>query len=409
MVTVRATEVLRAIILVSAAMSGLLVNATTIVIPPSFQAAAVWGQKVYITSEGDEFLTIVDLATGAALGRVRLKDSFYVWSSAPVFDSDRGFVQTAGFLYCFDAKTHRVVWGKRVAWGTGPAGVVNGLVITSTVEAGEGASDPPTIFTVSAFDAKTGKRKWSRSGLWYLACLGPSVVAVNNIGPIRQRALDPKTGNDLWAKELAPDVIAREWALTQVPDSPYAIAVHEGIVICLDLGSGRILWRVDIDMDNDGRIAAVTDGTRVYLVELRREAESVRVSAVDVASGDLEPLHAIRAFREVEYRVGPSGWVLDSSEEDDRVEYPSSVCGIDSGVLVVAGWNVAWGLDLETGAVLWCEEFGGTNVGLGWLDAWGRGVLVTKGRVVLLGSSGGRKAAVCLDVRTGQRVWTYPE
>ncbi len=152
---------------------------------------------------------------------------------------------------------------------------------------------------------------------------------------------------------------------------PPTLKVAEDVVVCLDLATGRTLWKCKSPGEATGRMASstpcVADG-RVYALG------SAHFHAVDALSGKLiwsAPLPA----------KGPASSPL-----------------VVEGVLVVNAGKLA-AFDAATGKPLWTQPKagGGNSSPVAWKSA-GQTVVICNGRGVLAG----------VDLKAGKVLWTTP-
>jgi outer membrane protein assembly factor BamB len=145
----------------------------------------------------------------------------------------------------------------------------------------------------------------------------------------------------------------------------------EDVVICLDLATGKTLWKCSSPGEPTGRMASSTPcvaGGRVYALG------STQVHAVDAASG--KPL-----------------WSAPLP-----VKGPASSPLVVDGTLVVNDGKLA-ALDAATGKPLWTQPKagGGNSSPVAWTSAQGT-VVICNGRGVVAG----------VDLKSGKLLWTTP-
>jgi outer membrane protein assembly factor BamB len=152
---------------------------------------------------------------------------------------------------------------------------------------------------------------------------------------------------------------------------PPTMKVAEDVVLCLDLATGKTLWKCKSPGEPTGRMASstpcVAEG-RVYALG------SVNFHAVDAATGKLlwsAPL---------------------------PVKGPASSPLFVDGVLVMNAGKLA-AFDAATGKPLWTQPKagGGNSSPVAWKSA-GKTVVICNGRGVLAG----------VDLKSGQLLWTTP-
>ncbi|MEN7343656.1 MAG: outer membrane protein assembly factor BamB [Pseudomonadota bacterium] len=201
----------------------------------------------------------------------------------PAGDGTRVYVANAdGEVTAFDAKTHRKVWSRKLKskLTSGP-GVGEGVVI---VAEGNGS--------VLALDARTGEDLWESNIA--AEVLAPSVIAGGRVllrtVDGRLLALDADDGALLWfVEQPVPRLSQRGTGAPVVSGDAVIAGFDNGRIMGVGLLDGEKLWelplgipsgRSDIDrmVDADGAIAAV--GNDLYVTGFR-----ARTAAIAAESG----------------------------------------------------------------------------------------------------------------------------
>ncbi|MHC4915756.1 MAG: PQQ-binding-like beta-propeller repeat protein, partial [Planctomycetota bacterium] len=184
---------------------------------------------------------------------------------------------------CLDAETGRVLWKSR---------------ISSNTPTYEGVRLYGGGGRISAFDATTGKRLWSKSGYLCSRTYKTAVTACDGAvfgGRIKDHegkkfyfaeALDAATGKELWSTPLVPaegkppqgNVLGVAMSNAGVAGGRVFVSTHEPkMVFALDQKTGREIWRHAGDC---ARHALSTDGKTVWAAECAQG-----VAALDAATG----------------------------------------------------------------------------------------------------------------------------
>ena len=305
---------------------------------------------------------------------------------------------------------------------------------------------------------------YGRLGLHHRAVVGDRVLALlGNDGVAR--GLDAATGEELWATPIVPSAAVAPATFADLTGDIVVMSMGQPdrrtepdrALWALDLASGNVRWKVEID--SDGIVGhPVSDGDRVY-VWLARNADDTALRALDLATGEelwKLPGEVSAAPPRVEGDIvwaGNTAGVMRAvdaatGEELLRFEQPPLGLFTFSSRPVIDGDRVLFGsdigsfyaLDRETADELWSFSpddptnpsgpvvvgdvvvFGsfvgniyGLDVATGdvrWRTASGSGQVlsspVAADGVVYVGSMSPEPAVHAIDGATGEPIWRLP-
>lgn len=276
-------------------------DGTPLVAPP-----VVGGGRIYVM-DADTQISAFDAASGRRLWRARLtprsEDDGHI-GGGMAYDNGRLFV-TTGFAHviALDAKTGRMVWRRTV--GTPmrtPPTVRGGRVFVIT-----------TDNKLHALAATDGNPLWHHAGISEIASLlgggSPAVDAGVIVAPFSSGevvALKVDTGRVVWEESLVSVAQRREAAtLSHVRARPaidrgrvFALG-NAGIMVAIDLRSGRRIWEKDIGGQQSPWIAGD------YIFVLTNNSELIALSR---ANGAVHWVRSLPRFEDPEDREDPIVW-----------------------------------------------------------------------------------------------------
>ena len=272
---------------------------------PTMNASPVVADGVaYVPGSGDPGLIhAIDIGTGEQ--RWSFEPAGYA-TSAPALVDGTLYVGTWGKrFYAIDADTGEERWSREIGhlFGRSSPAVVDGTVYVGT--AGDG---PSVACALLALDAATGETEWQyrefegREWIESSPAVGDGRVYV--VGGRSLRAVDAETGEEVWIRD---GVVHPNMSPAFVEGRLYYAALDTSgedpvpEVRALDPATGETLWATEISDPSARTSPAVADG-RVYVAATSRQACSLdwdndsectpdargRLYALDAETGDHE-------------------------------------------------------------------------------------------------------------------------
>ena len=300
------------------------------------------------------------------------------FSSSPAVAGGRAYIGSAqasvfsssGAIHCFDASTGQLIWRTPVEQQVFSSPVVaNGRVCC-----GEGLHQDSGS-RLYCLDARTGRKLWSFPTKSHAEST-PVVVSgkvVFTAGDDGAYCLNAVTGKRLWQRggmhaDISPLVVGRRVVIGTGYGAYQAL--------CLDLDSGKVLWRTKQDLPVWG--APGVSGSRVYL----------GLGNGDFTKSDPHPKGRLVCLSladgsEVWHRDVPDAVLTAAAVRDGRVVFGSR----DGKV---------YALSADRGRLLWSAEAGKPVLGSPVLTA----------RYVY--AAGGDGSVRCFNAATGKAEWILP-
>ena len=215
-------------------------------------------------------------ATGAVRWMKPLPGGLY---GTAALTGDGGLAMITGYrtLAVVDLADGHARWSRTAAHA--PVVAVDGVVVVPSQ-----APDPGRHGAVTAYDARTGRPLWARHDMPaepVLQVAGGRLVVYGGTAPVT--ALSPRTGLTLWRLQAGGPVYALSPGASVVAVATYA----PSRLSLIDLGTGRVEWRVPTLMSPGTALLTRTDVTFIgavpgararaaQLVDLRASDGSVR-------------------------------------------------------------------------------------------------------------------------------------
>ncbi len=261
--------------LVETLPSGLLPRKWSVPVGEGYSGPAVAGGLVYATDRmkeaGTERVLCLDAETGAEVWKheypVRYTISYPAGPRAtPVIDSGRAYtIGAQGDMFCFDARTGRVLWEKNFirdydtklpVWGMAASPVVDGDRLITLVGGSNGA-------TVVCFDKATGKELWRAIDDPAVGYVSPRLFTFGETKqviawhPEAVTALDPETGNVIWEVPFAIQMGLCVSSPQRAGNRLFVTAFYNGpmmLDVAPDGRSAKIAWKgsSNSEIDTDG-------------------------------------------------------------------------------------------------------------------------------------------------------------
>ncbi|MFI3291615.1 MAG: PQQ-binding-like beta-propeller repeat protein [Opitutales bacterium] len=189
-------------------------------------------------------------------------------------------VKTAGELdFDFNKNAPKVLWRVPLGQGYASPAIYNGLVYVLDYDEQEGAD------MLRCFNFENGKELWRR---WYKVSIKrnhgisrtvPAVAdgVVVSFAPFGHlMALDAKTGDLLWSKDLVAEYgsVIPQWYAGQCPliDNKTVVIAPSGkdvLLMGLDLHTGEVLWQTEnteaLNMSHSSIMIAEIEGEKQYI------------------------------------------------------------------------------------------------------------------------------------------------
>lgn len=214
--------------------------------------------------------------------------------------------------------------------------------------------------------------------------LGQPIIAEGKVFTVdassEVRAFDMSTGKRLWSTELIPEDTSEVYTSGGLAYEDGVVFAATGFaqVVAVDARSGRILWRQSVSGPLRG--APTVRGGRVFAITVDNQT------------------HALSA------EDGSVLWTHSGISEAAGLLAGNSPAVDGNTVIVPYSSGELFALRIDSGTVIWQDALTTVrrteNVGA-LLDIRGRPV-VDRGRVYAIGNA---DLLVCLDLRTGRRIW----
>jgi outer membrane protein assembly factor BamB len=208
---------------------------TTTTYPARSRAVSADGTLYFGTGDGS--IVALDGATGAERWRVQLAGARNV--GAPAIGGGRIYAGTdGGGFVAVDIDSHQVVWvGDTTGENTGSASVMDGIAYIGT------GADPGSVGTLHAFDAATGKPRWTATDPFLSLPTVANGVAFTASTHGLFEAIDTASGRTLWSVQLEGDL--RSPAV--VGGTVFVVASSAHRIYAVDAATGDELWAYDLE------------------------------------------------------------------------------------------------------------------------------------------------------------------
>ncbi len=237
-----------------------------------------------------------------------------------------------GHVAAFDAESGKLRWSRHVKarLSAGPA-VGGGLVVVAT-RAGD----------VIALDAATGVQKWKKYvGAPVIAspAIGANIIAVKTIAGALV-GLAPATGDVVWESDEAPPSLSLRFDTQPlIVDGVVYAGFADGKVLAVDAVSGKELWRKQISQGQGGNpVADLADvgGIMAFAADdLYVATYQGRLAAVAAASGQIIWSRKLSSYTGVTL----DGAHLYVSDAEGRVHAYDLVTGVPGWVYDKLGYR----------------------------------------------------------------------